>query len=113
MKLIINTFDSLKRRLASAVSMLAIAFGSFLPGSVTVHAQTPQVNESGFSGVVVDTDGSPLPGAGVMVKGTSEGTVTDNDGRWSLDAGGGMPSWRYPVSVLRLLNLGWASRGAA
>ncbi len=87
MKLIINTFDSLKRRLASAVSMLAIAFGSFLPGSVTVHAQTPQVNESGFSGVVVDTDGSPLPGAGVMVKGTSEGTVTDNDGRWSLDAG--------------------------
>ena len=87
MKLIINTFDSLKRRMASAVSMLAIAFGSFLPGSVTVHAQTPQVNESGFSGVVVDTDGSPLPGAGVMVKGTSEGTVTDNDGRWGLDAG--------------------------
>lgn len=112
MKLIINTFDSLKRRLASAVSMLAIAFGSFLPGSVTVHAQTSQVNESGFSGVVVDTDGSPLPGAGVMVKGTSEGTVTDNDGRWSLDAGK-MPPWRYPVSVLRLLNLGWASRGAA
>ena len=112
MKLIINTFDNLKRRLASAVTMLAIAFASYLHGIVTVHAQTPQVHVSGYSGVVMDTDGSPLPGAGVMVKGTAAGTVTDNDGRWSLNASE-MPSWRSPASVLRLLNLGWASRGAA
>ena len=86
MKLIINTFDNLKRRLASAVTMLAIAFASYLHGIVTVHAQTPQVHVSGYSGVVMDTDGSPLPGSGVMVKGTAAGTVTDNDGRWSLNA---------------------------
>lgn len=36
MKLIINTFDNLKRRLASAVTMLAIAFASYLHGIVTV-----------------------------------------------------------------------------
>ena len=47
MKLIINTFDNLKRRLASAVTMLAIAFASYLHGIVTVHAQTPQVHVSG------------------------------------------------------------------
>lgn len=37
------------------------------------------------SGVVVSaTDGEPLPGVSVLVKGTSIGTVTDFDGRYSI-----------------------------
>ncbi|HEY9488012.1 MAG TPA: carboxypeptidase-like regulatory domain-containing protein, partial [Chryseosolibacter sp.] len=30
------------------------------------------------------TDGSPLPGVSLLVKGTSSGTTTDSDGRYSL-----------------------------
>lgn len=42
------------------------------------------------SGVVRDETGSPLPGVNVVVKGTTVGTITDGDGRYSLgvsDAG--------------------------
>ena len=38
------------------------------------------------SGTVTDTDGIPLPGAGVFVKGTNKGVVTSSDGKYSLNA---------------------------
>ena len=37
------------------------------------------------SGMVTDEDGEPLIGAGVLIKGTNEGCVTDIDGRFSID----------------------------
>jgi TonB-linked SusC/RagA family outer membrane protein len=37
------------------------------------------------SGTVVDTDGMPVIGAGVMVVGQSLGTITDEAGRWTLE----------------------------
>lgn len=37
------------------------------------------------SGTVVDTDGMPVIGAGVMVVGQSLGTITDESGRWTLE----------------------------
>jgi TonB-linked SusC/RagA family outer membrane protein len=36
-------------------------------------------------GVVYDDQGEPLPGASVMVKGTTQGTVTDLDGNYSIN----------------------------
>lgn len=36
------------------------------------------------TGKVVDTNGDPLPGASVVVKGTTDGTATDFDGSFSL-----------------------------
>ena len=36
------------------------------------------------SGRVVDENGEPVPGVGVVVKGTTTGTVSDINGRWSL-----------------------------
>ncbi len=40
-----------------------------------------------ISGTITDkTDGSPIPGVNVAVKGTSVGTVTDSDGKFSLKA---------------------------
>ncbi|MBC6365626.1 DUF4139 domain-containing protein [Algoriphagus sp. AK58] len=36
------------------------------------------------SGVVLDSNGEPLPGVSVLVKGTSIGTATDLEGRYSL-----------------------------
>lgn len=37
-----------------------------------------------IKGVVVDTTGEPVIGANVMVKGTTNGTITDIDGNFSL-----------------------------
>lgn len=41
------------------------------------------------SGVITDNSGYPLPGANIIIKGTSIGTQTDFDGRFSLEANGG------------------------
>lgn len=41
------------------------------------------------SGKVTDTSGSPLPGVSVVVKGTTNGTITDTDGKYTL---GNIPS---------------------
>ncbi len=38
-----------------------------------------------LSGVIVDASGVPLIGATVMVDGTTTGTLTDIDGKWTLD----------------------------
>ncbi|MFV0266444.1 MAG: carboxypeptidase-like regulatory domain-containing protein, partial [Draconibacterium sp.] len=36
------------------------------------------------SGVVKDTGGEPLPGVSVVIKGTTQGTITDFDGKYSI-----------------------------
>lgn len=41
------------------------------------------------SGIVTDASGVPLPGANVLVKGTSTGTTTDFDGAYSIQTNGG------------------------
>ena len=38
------------------------------------------------TGVVLGSDGSPIPGTVVQIKGTNKGTVTDADGHFSLEA---------------------------
>ena len=41
------------------------------------------------SGVVSDSDGQPLPGVSIVVKGTAKGTSTDFDGKYSLEVSNG------------------------
>ena len=54
----------------------------FIMGACTlVYGQSQSV-----SGVVSDNDGSGLPGVSVKVKGTSSGTVTNGDGKYSIDS---------------------------
>lgn len=48
--------------------------------SLSLYAQTTQV-----SGVVFDDQGETLPGASVIVKGTTNGASTDFDGKFSLN----------------------------
>lgn len=43
------------------------------------------------TGVVVDEEGEPLPGASVIVKGTTNGVSTDIDGKFKLDINGKNP----------------------
>ena len=42
-----------------------------------------------ISGTVQDNDGSPLPGASVVVKGTTTGSTTDFDGNFTINASNG------------------------
>ncbi len=37
------------------------------------------------TGTVLDETGAPLPGAAILVKGTTNGTITDLDGKFSID----------------------------
>ncbi|MEM9681149.1 MAG: carboxypeptidase-like regulatory domain-containing protein [Bacteroidota bacterium] len=40
-----------------------------------------QAQEKTITGVVTDQDGLPLPGVNIILRGTSNGTQTDFDGR--------------------------------
>lgn len=41
------------------------------------------------SGIITDASGTPLPGANVLIKGTSNGVTTDFDGMYSINPEGG------------------------
>lgn len=49
--------------------------------AVTAAQQNLTVN-----GVITDSNGNPVIGAGVMIKGTSTGAISDIDGKFSIDA---------------------------
>ncbi|WP_426489758.1 SusC/RagA family TonB-linked outer membrane protein [Hymenobacter sp. 102] len=49
------------------------------------HLSTPQADVP-VSGRITQTNGDPLPGVTIIVKGTTLGTTTDADGRFSLNA---------------------------
>ncbi|MGM0945375.1 MAG: SusC/RagA family TonB-linked outer membrane protein [Bacteroidota bacterium] len=54
-------------------------------GSVSLSEISSKSLIQSISGTVTDENGLPLPGATVLVKGTTNGTVTDLDGNFSLD----------------------------
>lgn len=55
-----------------------------------------------ITGTVVDATGMPVIGANVMVKGTTNGTITDMDGKFSLDVEDG--------AVLQVSYIGFANQ---
>ncbi|MDN3669494.1 TonB-dependent receptor [Echinicola jeungdonensis] len=44
-----------------------------------------EVNANEVTGTVTDENGQPIPGATIQVQGTTRGTVTDLDGKYSID----------------------------
>ena len=56
----------------------------FLLTSISTFAQSNTI-----TGTVSDTDGMPLPGVNVIVKGTNNGVQTDFDGEYSIKASEG------------------------
>jgi TonB-linked SusC/RagA family outer membrane protein len=42
--------------------------------------------QKSITGTVIGTDNEPLPGVTVIIKGTSQGTITDPDGKFSIEA---------------------------
>lgn len=62
----------------------------FLLGSTAVHAVVFMQNEPvSISGAVSDESGEPMPGVSVLEKGTNNGTVTDLDGKFTLNVKSG------------------------
>tara|TARA_R110002050_G_scaffold1281_3_gene9219 strand:- start:13877 stop:16930 length:3054 start_codon:yes stop_codon:yes gene_type:complete len=55
-----------------------------------------------ISGTVIDNSGQPIPGASVIVKGTTTGTSTDFDGKFTINAS--------PANVLLISYIGYATR---
>jgi len=76
---------------------VSICLFSFLILFLGVNYQTfagndnvvEKINQRDITGMVTDDAGMPLPGVNVFVKGTTVGTQTDFDGRYSLDARSG------------------------
>ena len=67
-------------------------FNGLLTLLLAFVVQLTFAQEKTISGIVSDESGLPLPGATVLVKGTTNGTSTDFDGKYSITAnqGGGV-----------------------
>ena len=62
---------------------------NFLSSFLLVFAFGFSVQAQSISGTVTDENGVPLPGATVLVEGTSNGVSTDFDGNYSINASSG------------------------
>lgn len=83
---------------------LPIALLTFLPFSTALKAENErafiiQQTKKSVVGIVVDVAGLPLIGVNVGVKGTSEGTITDLDGKFNLNVS--------PQSILVISYIGY------
>lgn len=57
----------------------------YLKDGKTSSNGSQQVKTKNVSGVIVDTNGEPVIGASVLVKGTTNGTITDMDGKFTIN----------------------------
>jgi TonB-linked SusC/RagA family outer membrane protein len=64
-------------------------FSGILTLLLALAVQITFAQEKTISGTISDNSGLPLPGATVLVKGTSSGTSTDFDGKYSIKANQG------------------------
>ena len=83
-------------------SLFLTAGGGGLYASDFHSVSLVQDNEISVSGTVKDSKGEPLIGVSVLVKGTTNGTVTDMDGRFTLKAPSG--------AVLEFSYIGYVSQ---
>ena len=71
----------LKQNAGRSILALSLAFGCML----SAHAQEKVT----VTGTVMDETGDPVPGVAVIIKGTTSGTVTALDGKYSIPAESG------------------------
>ncbi|MFK5973866.1 MAG: SusC/RagA family TonB-linked outer membrane protein [Flavobacteriaceae bacterium] len=65
---------------------LSIKKVTFLVALLFLGLQVASGQESSVTGVVSDNHGQPIPGASVVIQGTTVGTATDFDGNYSIKA---------------------------
>ncbi len=79
----------LKLKLTALLFLISfISSLSFASNPNSKNTELPSNSEyqqqNTITGVVADSDGNPIPGANVVVKGTTKGTITDIDGIYEL-----------------------------
>lgn len=81
------TLSSANPNITSEVPELQTYFLGYntRPPSYTKQQTMRKINGL-IQGIVVDEQGEPLPGASIVVQGTSTGVATDFDGKFSIDA---------------------------
>lgn len=84
-----------------ALTLLGLCMGYTLASAAPSPASVQQ-SQDGITGVVVDNAGESVPGAGVVIKGTGKGTVTDINGNFKINAKVG--------DVLTVSALGFATK---
>lgn len=85
------TTNSMKRNYWLCKTFLLITIGLY-PVATTAFANTDELSVTSIqqqksiqvSGTVEDNNGVPLPGVNIMVKGTTNGTITDENGKFRL-----------------------------
>ena len=78
--------------LTKVFSMLLCLVGSFAMAAGTTSyekADLVATMQSTITGTITDANGVPLPGASVLVKGTTRGVAADFDGNYSVEANPG------------------------
>ncbi len=63
---------------------IALIDASDISSNTAYNRQPDSMQEYTISGKVTDSSGQPLPGVTVVIKGTTQGTVTNADGEYSL-----------------------------
>lgn len=90
----LNLLDMKKKtQLLSSVLLRSLFFGALLLMVIPQYAEasfdpkdvTETLQKKSVSGVVRDDSGDGMPGVSVVAKGTSIGTVTDLDGKYTLE----------------------------
>lgn len=83
---------NIKKRMPMARSFFLLVMMLFTALMQTSYANSAiyvvDVLQNTVTGVVTDDNGVPLPGASIVVKGTTNGSVTDFDGNYSISADG-------------------------
>ncbi|MCD6354785.1 MAG: TonB-dependent receptor plug domain-containing protein, partial [Prolixibacteraceae bacterium] len=59
---------------------------ALMQGNETFFGNLQQTQQKAITGIVTDESGQPLPGVTVLVKGTTQGTVTNADGEYSISS---------------------------
>ena len=85
-----NKSQTWEKLMAGVLLLSCGAFCGTMPAMANpATTQSPQAPIEQVSGTVLDSNGEPLIGASVMVKGSSIGTATDMDGNFNLKAAPG------------------------
>ncbi|MGB5319906.1 carboxypeptidase-like regulatory domain-containing protein, partial [Eudoraea sp.] len=81
-------FGRKKKTVSKAFSLLLGLVCSFAIAAPTTTSPkkvtTIEAFQSTITGTITDTDGVPLPGANVVIKGTTTGAAADFDGNYSI-----------------------------
>ncbi len=98
-------FQKSKQRLLATLTLLCFLFSNAISFANWDDKKIGQ-NQTVVSGTVTDNNGSPLPGASVVVKGTNNGTTTDFDGKYSLNITDGKETLLFSYIGFKAFEIG-------